>query len=572
MAEKYTKKSIIAEIFVLIFVIFAVAIFVTFFKAIESGREDDNMVTIDQVFDVTLNDKKYDKTTTLPDSSLPRPGKGDTVSFSFVLPDEKIADPELSIYVDHAALKVYFNDELVFEKGNKDSKMLGHGYINVPLPYGFSGIRIKVEMYITENGGKTVFQAPAIFSSRKQLRNFIVDNSLYFVIDMAIILISMTIVIIGFFFSRLSTAFRRLTLLGIAFFLMGLWEMCNYNLVSIFSDSLVFKGYLEYSSLYIGPFFLALYFYTEFFRHESRLTKIIYKSVVAAQGVFSASVFILHFTDVVHLPEVLPVCHILLLVNIGIVLTLLIRQLARKNNTHKYMIVGLIMIIIFTILDLARFNIQKYFFNGTSNYDASYLMVGFFVFLITLLIDFFMNQRKSLYKMAKAEAMDKLAHVDMMTGLANRLRCEEVFEELKNSSDVYGIISMDINYLKLTNDKYGHQEGDRLLKDFSNILIEAIKDTDYTAVRMGGDEFAIILPKTNKGTILKLLSNIEDKKNEVNKDRKPFPVSFAYGFCLSDDDKILEIGDTSDKVEEVYKISDERMYEHKKEMKKANSV
>ncbi len=132
MAEKYTKKSIIAEIFVLIFVIFAVAIFVTFFKAIESGREDDNMVTIDQVYDVTLNDKKYDKTTTLPDSSLPRPGKGDTVSFSFVLPDEKIADPELSIYVDHAALKVYFNDELVFEKGNKDRKPFP-----VSFAYGF---------------------------------------------------------------------------------------------------------------------------------------------------------------------------------------------------------------------------------------------------------------------------------------------------------------------------------------------------------------------------------------------------------------------------------------------------
>ena len=49
-------------------------------------------------------------------------------------------------------------------------------------------------------------------------------------------------------------------------------------------------------------------------------------------------------------------------------------------------------------------------------------------------------------------------------------------------------------------------------------------------------------------------------------------VSYAYGFCLSDDDKLSEIADASDKVEEVYKISDERMYEHKKEMKKTNSV
>ena len=164
--------------------------------------------------------------------------------------------------------------------------------------------------------------------------------------------------------------------------------------------------------------------------------KLAYKIVTGLQGLFTISSFILHFADIVYLPDALPVCHILLLANIGMVLLVLIRQLVRKKNNHKAMIIGLIFVIMFAILDLARFNLLKYFFRYGSEYNASYLLIGFFLFLITLLIDFFFNQKRSLYKAAKAEAMDKLAHVDMMTGLANTLRCEEIFEELRNTKNV----------------------------------------------------------------------------------------------------------------------------------------
>lgn len=174
--------------------------------------------------------------------------------------------------------------------------------------------------------------------------------------------------------------------------------------------------------------------------------------------------------------------------------------------------------------------------------------------------------------------MDKLAHVDMMTGLANRLRCEEIFEELRNTKNVYGIISMDINFLKRTNDEYGHQEGDKLLTDFAKLLLDTCEDTDCTAGRMGGDEFVIIAPKADKGKILKLLKNLDDRRDVINKDRKPFPISYAYGFCLSDDEMLADPAkaeddvyaadkDEIDIVEEVYRISDERMYEHKKIVK-----
>ena len=591
MAERTNKKSIFAGIITLIFVLFTGFVFVTFLIEIRKGRSGEEDVTVESDYLVTINDDVYEHAD-LSGSNFRTMHKGDHMSVSFVIPESHVDDPVLSIYVDHSALKVYFNEELVFENGSKNSRMLGYGYHYVKLPDEYSGISVRLEYDVISGGGKTVIKKPVIMNSRDQLRSFIVDNSLYLIIDIAIIVICLTLVLISLLFFRLDESFRRLSFLGISFFFMGLWEMCNYDLISIFSDSLVFKGYLEYSSLYIGPFFLALYFYAEFFRKESNKLKYIYKAIMILQGIFTVSAFILHFTDILYLPDVLPVCHLLLLANIGMMLAVLVHQLAKKNNNHKSMIFGLIIIIAFGILDIARFNLLKYVFNFSGDYNASYLLIGFFVFLITLLIDFLLNQKRRLYKSARAEAMDKLAHVDMMTGLANRLRCEEVFDELRNSKNVYGLISMDINFLKRTNDEYGHQEGDKLLTDFSKLLLEVCEDTDYTAGRMGGDEFIIIVPKADKGKMLTLLRNLDDRRDVINKDRKPFPISYAYGFCLSNDEDIPGISHTGNKdtdvnsnadnvttdgtasgsaevdiVEEVYRISDERMYEHKKIVK-----
>lgn len=97
---------------------------------------------------------------------------------------------------------------------------------------------------------------------------------------------------------------------------------------------------------------------------------------------------------------------------------------------------------------------------------------------------------------------------DSLTGLYNR-RC---FEDKLGKTDVYenlplSVIFADINGLKMTNDIFGHAAGDELIKKSAEILTHSCRDEDMIA-RIGGDEFIVLLPKTNESNARKILTRI----------------------------------------------------------------
>ncbi len=566
MSDASRDNNVINRITGFILVVISIAIFIGFFKIVRMGRYKDDSVKITGRYDVTFNGEVYEDVD-LATKQFPSIKKGDHVTYSFVMPDYYVDDAVLTIYLDHAAVKIYYDDELVYEKGSPKSRMLGYGNVSIPLPDDYKGINVRVEIDAIENEGLSSLSQPVINNARTLLHNYNVDLSLYLVIDIAIVMLCITIVLLSFIFSRLLPALRHLAYFGMAFFLMGLYELCSYDMLKIFSDSLVFRGYLEYSSLYLGPFFLTLYFYKEFFRHETELIRKIYRVILVLQGVFPVVAFTLHFTDIMHLPEVLTVCHVLLLTNVVTVLVVLIRRVLRKDNTHRYMVFGLIILILLSIADMVRFNLYIRLMREKMHGYVSYLLVGFFLFLIAMIIDFFVNQRKRLYKAAHAEAMAKLALIDMMTNLANRRGCENAFDAIRKNNKIFGIICIDINFLKLTNDKYGHQEGDKLLVDFAGLLTSACEGMECTVGRMGGDEFTVIVPEADNEKLESIIETLNAKRDEINVSRTPMPISFAYGFCLSDDAELEGHTGTGDIVELVYQIADERMYQNKVAMK-----
>ena len=99
---------------------------------------------------------------------------------------------------------------------------------------------------------------------------------------------------------------------------------------------------------------------------------------------------------------------------------------------------------------------------------------------------------------ANAELLN-LAITDPLTGLLNRRKFEEMLENEVARARRYGPLSLlmiDLNLFKQVNDRFGHQAGDEVLKKAAELLRSCCRETDACA-RIGGDEFAVILPHTS---------------------------------------------------------------------------
>ena len=94
----------------------------------------------------------------------------------------------------------------------------------------------------------------------------------------------------------------------------------------------------------------------------------------------------------------------------------------------------------------------------------------------------------------------KIANQDHLTGIVNRRGFEDILTNLVETSNDFDmnlcLILCDIDHFKLVNDNFGHDRGDAVLKEFAYRISQASKRQD-TFCRIGGEEFAIILPKVN---------------------------------------------------------------------------
>lgn len=98
------------------------------------------------------------------------------------------------------------------------------------------------------------------------------------------------------------------------------------------------------------------------------------------------------------------------------------------------------------------------------------------------------------------DKIKRISEEDYLTKLSNRRKIHEVIENeiarSKRYNSSFAIILLDIDHFKTTNDKFGHNTGDRLLVEISGVIQDTIRESDV-AGRWGGEEFLVFCPHTN---------------------------------------------------------------------------
>lgn len=161
-----------------------------------------------------------------------------------------------------------------------------------------------------------------------------------------------------------------------------------------------------------------------------------------------------------------------------------------------------------------------------------------------------------------AETYRLEAIIDPLTGIRNKRAYDLKIAEIENDRREYAIAMVDLNDLKLINDKYGHEKGDVAIQTLSKLICDIFKHS--SVFRIGGDEFVVIMLNDDFESMKSVIGHFRDEVRRIQKDKslKPWEkVSAAIGCAVYDENN-------DDNAASVFKRADQDMYEHKIKMKK----
>jgi diguanylate cyclase (GGDEF)-like protein len=170
-------------------------------------------------------------------------------------------------------------------------------------------------------------------------------------------------------------------------------------------------------------------------------------------------------------------------------------------------------------------------------------------------------RRQLAEKQGHSDILRNLAMVDPLTGLYNRrFALQRLAAEVARSErrgHPLTVLTLDLNEFKQINDKHGHPAGDHVLQEFAAHLNKVIRGSDL-AVRLGGDEFLVLLPECTLEQLQLVLSRLGSMA--VNWQGQQIPVTFSAGW------KQYELGD---RPEDLLARADQALYARKRAGKKA---
>jgi diguanylate cyclase (GGDEF)-like protein len=214
----------------------------------------------------------------------------------------------------------------------------------------------------------------------------------------------------------------------------------------------------------------------------------------------------------------------------------LVRENLRKLDSRQWWLwTSTVLVLVLLTVAVASFAFPALLSKDESGYSfylnqAVRALVGivllFSVYLVyqqTLIMRMRNQIADQISSLAKVESLTnevyKLAALDQLTGLYNRRSGEQRLAEEINRALRYDrpltLLLLDLDGLKQINDQFGHPAGDLALKTSAERLQRAIRGSDQ-AVRLGGDEFMVILPECKSEEVRHVLGRLEDLEIRYN--------------------------------------------------------
>lgn len=406
---------------------------------------------------------------------------------------------------------------------------VGKDICYMPLSKEYSNKEIEINIQLQNNKISKSSLTAIILSSRNTfVLEYLRQNLVLFITAILLIVCSggsFVFFLLSYFTNkhRMSNVSKSLFYLGIISILTAAWGLCDTHIFSLFTEKVVLDGIITYTALILlaltfADYFVCLYGDNKAIRFINLFARL--------NVIFQFLVFVTGFKD---LPETIYCTHMIFVFDVIYAVVMSIKNLIKYENSEKLLFnIGNLLFAIFVAGILILYIHNR---DGAYSYFSVMAIIIYCTIQIAITVIKFI---KTIKKQAALHEAEKFAYTDQLTKMDNR-RAYSVFKKHVGTaplSDDFNIIYFDLNGLKDTNDKLGHNAGDEFIIGATDIIKKVFYDAQLKC-RMGGDEFLVVL-KASKDILTKRLfyfdSLIENWHGKLVKN-----ISIAYGYCSAAD-------------------------------------
>ena len=552
-----------------VFAVFFVAFFLLYTTFSMNGVENNSYTRLSEMkVDVKHEDGTVDS---FNSNMFNFQSKNDKITIHLLL-DEKLRKENQSInfFFYASVVKAYYKDKLLVSYGEDVKRhMIGHLKILIPVPMEAYGDEIRVEIQPTMDFMEDTFHFPVLMPIQDALFFPILGKETSF----------------SFFYMVLIGTFFAIAFLACQYFLQDYakegfwmmilinsiiaWYMGNTGMIYAVNANEDFNAIVEYIGMYMLFFSAPLFASYETVRPAVKkylrfMGKLLF-------GVFALCLILYLLPTGYTFVKYLRVAQGIQIVMVfSALLSLLFPGKKAASMAEYIMQYGLIFVSLFGILEQIRIicatkitedfpPILRWFAAAPFSRWLLYMLV------LTFLSSYAFKVSNVVQKTLEEKNLKILAYTDNLSAMGNRQYLQRKLDILdKSRNRDYAVIFMDINDLKYTNDHFGHEEGDHLIRMVSSSIKKAMDNMSGFYGRNGGDEFLSVLIPANKAT--EVVKQINANLQKIKEEEKPvFPVSLSLGIAnyreVEEERRFssLEMISSSD----VIRKADARMYEDK---------
>ena len=569
MEERFSfiKKNI--GILILFVSLFVALIFLYFFLHVRGGVSADRYKRLENIRVEVCHE---DGTKEHFNSNLFRyRSKKDRITM-FIPLDEgwKKEYQSVNFFFYGSVVKAYYRDRLLATYGeNSKRHMIGHLKISIPVPMEAYGGEIRVEIEPFLNFMEDHFEYPVLMSMEDALFFPILENeSAFAFFYMVVVGSAFAIVVFGFLYFFVDYAKEGFWLSNLVF-AITVWYMGNSGMAYATCAGENINAVVEYIGMYMLFYSVPLYSSYETSRPWV-------KKILSYSGNFFFALFLLSLilytlpTGYTYVWNLRIAQFIQFIVLFSSMLSNIFRGKHGGQTSDYIMSYGMLMVCAAGVLEQSRIVLSGSITENWPPLFQWYAAAPFGRYLIYLLVVTFVFSYIFKVGVIVKRSMEEkhlrvLAYTDILTDLGNRQYLQRKLDLLDNNHKTdYAVIFMDINDLKYTNDHFGHDCGDKLIKMVSTAIKGAVDNANGFCGRSGGDEFlAVIFPEHLVVNVAKQIR--EDLEAIKEREKVPFPVSLSIGVAgyseLAAEEHLAEKEFIS--ADYVIRKADKRMYKDK---------